>query len=108
MLERRRIPRTRIFAPARVIPNHPALVCACVVRNITLLGALLEFERAAVLPGVFELTFDSARTLRFCRMAWQTRTKIGVEFCARNVLDDRPLPSRLDLRLLQSRLHPRR
>jgi hypothetical protein len=92
MLERRRLPRTRIFAPAKVIPGR-SLDCACVVRNITSLGALLEFQSVAVLPIVFELTFDSARTLRFCRMAWRTRTKIGVEFCARNVLDDRPLPT---------------
>ena len=106
MLERRRIPRTRIFAPAKVIYGQ-SLGCACVVRNITTLGAFLEFHSVTVLPTVFDLTFDSARTLRFCRMAWRTRTKIGVEFCARNVLDDRPLPSVLDLRLLQSRPHPR-
>ena len=107
MLERRRIPRTRIFAPAKVI-SSTLLGRVCVVRNITSLGALLEFDCVTVLPTVFNLTFDSARTLRFCRMAWRTRTKIGVEFCARNVLDDRPLPSRLDLRLLQSRPHLRR
>ena len=59
------------------------LGCACVVRNITSLGALV-----AVLPIVFELTFDSARTLRFCRIAWRTRTKVGVEFCARRTSPD--------------------
>jgi hypothetical protein len=97
MLERRRLPRTRILAPAKVIPGW-SLGCGCVVRNITSLGALLEFRSVAVLPIVFELTFDSARTLQFCKIAWRTRTKIGVEFCARNVLDDRPLPSRRNAR----------
>jgi hypothetical protein len=92
MLERRRLPRTRIFAPAKVIPG-PSLGCVCVVRNITSLGALLEFQSIAVLPIVFELTFDSARTLRFCRMVWRTKTKIGLEFCARSVVDDQPLPT---------------
>ncbi len=97
MLERRRLPRTRIFASAKLIPGW-SLGCACVVRNITSLGALLEFQSVAVLPIMFELTFDSARTLRFCRMAWRTRTKGGVEFCARSVLDDRPLPPRPNVR----------
>jgi len=97
MLERRRISRTRIFASARVSPSQPSLVCACLVRNITLLGALLDFERAAVLPGVFELTFDSGRTLRVCRVAWRTTTQIGVEFSTHRGLNNRPLNTFLRL-----------
>ena len=80
MLERRRLARTRVFAPAMVIPNHGTL--NCIVRDITSFGARLEFEDAAVIPNEFDLSFDSARTLRTCQSVWRTAHEMGVEFCA--------------------------
>ena len=80
MLERRRITRTRIFAPAIIIPSRPSLACECIVRDITSFGALLEFQETAVLPNVFDLTFDSARTLRACHIVWRTPNEMGVRF----------------------------
>jgi len=80
MLERRRITRTRIFAPALVIPSRLSLACECTVRDITSFGARLEFRNTAVLPYVFDLTFDSARTLRACHIVWRTPNEIGVRF----------------------------
>jgi hypothetical protein len=63
MMDRRRIPRTRISAPALVILSGVALVSKCSVRDITSLGARLEFQDAPVLPTAFNLTFDG-KTLR--------------------------------------------
>ena len=80
MLERRRITRTRIFAPAIVIPSRLSLACECTVRDITSFGARLEFRKTAVLPYVFDLTFDSATTLRACHIVWRTPNEIGIEF----------------------------
>ena len=56
MLERRRLARTRVFAPAMVIPDHGSL--NCVVRDITSFGARLEFENAAAISNEFDLSFD--------------------------------------------------
>ena len=80
MLERRRITRTRIFAPAIIIPSRLSLACECIVRDITSFGALLEFQETAVLPNVFDLTFNSARTLRACHIVWRTPNEMGVRF----------------------------
>jgi hypothetical protein len=52
----------------------------CVVRDLSSLGARLAFVSTAYLPDHFELTFDSAHTLRPCRVAWRSDTQIGVEF----------------------------
>ena len=78
MLERRRLARTRVFAPAMVIPDHGWR--KCVVRDITSFGARLEFENAAAIPNEFDLSFDSARTLRSCQSVWRTAHEMGVEF----------------------------
>jgi hypothetical protein len=60
MVDRRRIARTRISAPALVIPSGGSLVWKCFVRDITSLGARLEFPDAPVLPTDFNLTFEKA------------------------------------------------
>jgi hypothetical protein len=75
MLERRRITRTRIFAPAIVIPSRLSLACECTVRDITCFEARLEFRKTAVVPYVFDLTFDSARTLKALRLAKEAQSQ---------------------------------
>ena len=52
----------------------------CTVRNITSLGARLEFQSTASIPSTFELTFDAGRTLRVCHVVWRTIAELGVEF----------------------------
>jgi hypothetical protein len=79
MVDRRRIARTRISAPALVIPDRGSLVWKCCVRDITSLGARLEFPDAPVLPTDFNLTFD-AKTLRLCRLKWRNANEVGVSF----------------------------
>jgi hypothetical protein len=50
------------------------------VRDISTFGAGLEILGAVTLPGIFELTFDSARTLRVCRLIWRDSECMGVQF----------------------------
>lgn len=79
MLERRRFPRTKVFKGAKVIlAGHSTI--SCVVRDLSNHGAGLQFTSTAELRAEFDLSFDTGRTLRECRVAWQTRTSAGVSF----------------------------
>jgi hypothetical protein len=79
MLERRRIQRTIVFKAATLmLANHSIL--PCVVRDLSNHGARLQLSSTAGLPDEFDLTFDTGRTLRKCRVAWQTLTNVGVSF----------------------------
>jgi hypothetical protein len=80
MLKRRRIPRTLIFATAKVMARHASRPHGCVVHNISSLGARLEFPTTTEIPSIFELTFDASQTLRVCHVVWRTMTEVGVEF----------------------------
>ena len=55
-------------------------VYECLVRDVSILGARLEFPTTSSIPDSFELTFDAARTTRVCAVAWRTKTQVGVEF----------------------------
>ena len=80
MIERRRVPRTRVSALAEVFAVKSSRAYDCTVRDISSLGARLEFRDGSMVPTLFELTFDHARTLRVCHVAWRTETELGVEF----------------------------
>ena len=65
------------FAPAMVIPNRGSRVWDCFVRDITSLGARLEFQMSPSLRWLFILTFD-AKTLRSWLMVWRNADEVGV------------------------------
>jgi hypothetical protein len=77
--ERRRVPRIPVRMVAKVMTRQ-SLTYDCLVRDISTLGARLEFPTTASLPDRFELTLEKARTIRACRVAWRTNTLVGVEF----------------------------
>ena len=79
MVDRRRVARTRISAPALVIPKRGSMAWRCRVRDVTSLGARLEFQDATVLPTAFNLTFDG-KTLRRCHLKWRIANEVGVSF----------------------------
>ena len=64
---------------AAKILDEESFVC-CTVRDLSTLGARLEFPTTDSLPDQFDLAFDAARTIRVCRVAWRTSTEVGVEF----------------------------
>jgi PilZ domain-containing protein len=78
MRERRRVRRTQVFKSAKITMNGSYR--DCIVRDISSLGARLAFVSTAYIPENFSLTFDAARTLRTCRVAWRSSTEVGVEF----------------------------
>lgn len=79
MDERRQFPRVKIFKSAKVILANRSPV-SCVVRDLSNHGAGLQFTSTADLPAEFDLSFDTGLMLRKCRIAWQTRTYVGVSF----------------------------
>jgi len=78
MQERRRARRTPVYKCAKITANGS--LRDCVVRDISSLGARLALVSTAYIPDQVALTFDNARTLRTCRVAWRSATEIGVEF----------------------------
>lgn len=78
MQERRHIHRTRVFKEAKLFGD--ACAADCVVRDISGQGARLVMFSTACIPEEFDLSFDSARTLRSCRIIWRSPMEIGVQF----------------------------
>jgi hypothetical protein len=79
MVERRRLPRTKVFKGAKLILAARSTV-SCVVRNLTNQGALLQLPSTCDLATEFDLSFDKGRTLRKSHIVWQTFTNIGISF----------------------------
>ena len=79
MFEHRRFPRTKVFKGAKVISGG-CVTFDCIVRNLTNRGACLHLPTTAGLSTEFDLSFDTGRTFRKCRVAWQTLTDVGVSF----------------------------
>ena len=79
MLERRRFQRTIVFKAATLMLAEDATL-PCIVSDLSNHGARLQLPSTADLPDKFDLTFDTGRTLRKCRVAWQTPTNVGVSF----------------------------
>jgi hypothetical protein len=78
--ERRRFHRAHVRKPAKVIFSPDDGLIDCIVLDLSIGGACLELASPAIIPEQFDLTFDSARTLRACRVAWRSGHKIGVAF----------------------------
>jgi hypothetical protein len=79
MLERRRFPRTKVSKCAKLVLVG-RLTVICTVRNLSNHGACLQLASTLDLPAEFDLSFDAGRTLRKCRIVWQTFTNVGVSF----------------------------
>lgn len=80
MSERRQLPRSRVYYGGSVAFNDRNSTLACVVRNVSLRGARIEFESAALLPD--HVDFEVARKAISCsaRMVWRDDKAAGVEF----------------------------
>ena len=80
MLERRQLPRNRVYYGGRVAFNARNSTLACVVRNFSLFGAKIEFENAALVPD--EVDFEIERKAISCpaRLVWRNRNAAGLVF----------------------------
>jgi hypothetical protein len=52
----------------------------CIVRNISLGGALLELDRPSWLPFNFQLTIESTRYVTMCEVRHHSPRHVGVRF----------------------------
>ena len=84
MIERRRLQRTRVAQPAKVLAEDAEVRHDCTVENLNTLGACISFDTATVaeLPRKFDLTFDNCHTYWHCDVIWRDGDvgRIGVSW----------------------------
>jgi hypothetical protein len=80
MVERREIARTRVRRDVLIFKPDSARASDGTVRNLTAKGAGLSVPGMPVVAPTFEMSFDSGRTMRACRVIWQKDDEIGVVF----------------------------
>ena len=80
MLDRRQLPRNRVYYGGLIAFNARNSTVACVVRNFSWSGAKIEFENPAFIPD--EVDFDIARKglSRPARLVWRDRCAAGLAF----------------------------
>jgi len=78
-MQERNKPRTRVRKTAKLLTDYSSVI-ECTVRNLTGSGACLQVPNSVALPDTFELTFDSFRSVRRCRVRWRSENEIGVSF----------------------------
>jgi hypothetical protein len=78
--DRRSIGRTRIAKGASLFFASQRGVRACLVRDVTNVGAGIRTQDLPLLPLNFELSFDNFRTARKCRLIWREGDYIGIAF----------------------------
>ena len=83
-MERRRLPRTKVAQPAKVLANDAQGTHDCTVENLNTLGACISIDAdtLAKLPHEFELTFDNCHTYWHCDVIWQDNDvgRVGVSW----------------------------
>lgn len=82
MVERRKAQRENTIKPGSVSFGVAAIV-DCTVLNMSAAGACLEFAFRPVLPKGFSVVIKPEYMRRSCRVAWQTGSRVGVEFVGR-------------------------
>jgi hypothetical protein len=80
MTERRRAPRQRIFKGGSI--TLPTGIVDCVVRNISVSGALLELSGPALVPNDFDLIIKPENVGRCCHVVRRDGHHLGVRFLA--------------------------
>ncbi len=76
----RRIQRTQVSRPAKIMAMGSTEMVDCIVRDLTDLGAGLQISHSDEIPDRFELVFDSARFRRVCEVRWRGPDRMGVAF----------------------------
>ena len=79
MRERRKSARTQVQKRASLLTEGSSLI-DCVVLDLTNSGAGIRVQNLGKVPNILNLTFDSGRSNRPCRLVWHMADRIGVEF----------------------------
>jgi hypothetical protein len=80
MEDKRRLKRTRIRRNACIVVSDRVPIMHCTVLDVTNKGARLSVASSSRLPTVFQLSFDSCRSMRQCRTVWAGQCEVGVIF----------------------------
>jgi hypothetical protein len=80
--DRRKLGRTVVHQRAKLLLPNFDNPQDCVVRNLTSMGACIEFDanRIGKIQKKFELSFDNFVTGWFCYVIWQFRGLVGVSW----------------------------
>jgi hypothetical protein len=82
MDERRKAQRMKTLKTGSVSFGVAAIV-DCTIRNMSSAGACLDFQCRPVLPKDFSMVIKPDYIRRTCRVAWQSESRVGVEFIRR-------------------------
>jgi len=112
MLDRRQLPRSRVYYGGLVAFNARNSTLDCVVRNFSRRGAKIEFENSSMLPDRVDFEIERRGLSCRARLVWRDRNAAGLVFSdARETSDVIPLDLARKLRAteranrqLQSRL----
>jgi hypothetical protein len=73
LIERRRLARTSVAQPAKLLVDDAGVMHDCIVDNLNTLGACIDFNSTPLvtLPSRFDVTFDDCQTYWHCDVIWQ-------------------------------------
>ena len=73
LIERRRLARTSVAQPAKLLVDDAGVMHDCIVDNLNTLGACIDFNSTplAGLTSRFDVTFDNCHTYWRCDVIWQ-------------------------------------
>ena len=86
MSEHRRAVRERRFAAGKIEFGRAGRV-GCMIRNLSLTGALLEIGAPTDLPDKFVLVALSDHKRQNCEVVWRQRHRYGVAFTGSEFVD---------------------
>jgi hypothetical protein len=82
-VERRKHRRIPVVQPVTVLGRDGSLIADCVLRDISVGGARLQFEAIIDIPHELCLRMPrGGKVHRHCEIVWQQRNEMGVRFVA--------------------------
>lgn len=79
--EKRRLARRKLGIPAKVIPaDRSRIASSCVVVDLSRSGAKLSVSNPLSIPDEFTLVLPEVPAGHRSRIAWRSRSEVGVRF----------------------------
>jgi hypothetical protein len=80
MLERRQLPRNRVYCGGMIASNARNSTLACIVRDFSKRGAKVEFENSTMLPDRVDFEIERRGLSCLARLVWRDRNAAGLVF----------------------------
>ena len=80
MLERRQLPRNRVYYGGMIAFNARNSTLACIVRDFSKRGAKVEFENSTMLPDRVDFEIERRGLSCLARLVWRDRNAAGLAF----------------------------